>query len=152
MYHRPDDPGDSRWQHGVVVEALYFGDCEETVWAEWYRFLAEAGVPPNMQLPRDLWRWTVRIDGIADLSSAKRLSAIGLPLPDPGRAKWAAFQTAGERVFAAGYRGLLAPSAARPSGRVLCLFREEEKIAGAEPLPPPKHYTEVPRVPRGMRT
>ena len=46
-YHRPPEPADNRWQRGEVVDALYFADSEETVWAEWYRFLAEAGLPPG---------------------------------------------------------------------------------------------------------
>lgn len=152
VHFRPEDPADYRWQHGVVTEALYFADSKETAWAEWYRFLAEAGIPPNMSLPRDLWRWQIQVDGIADLSSEERLEAVELPMPKPGRAQWAAFQLVGERIFAAGYPGLLAPSAARPSGLVLCLFREADRITGTEPLPPPAHYREPPRIPSGMTT
>jgi hypothetical protein len=29
-----------------VVEAVYLADCEATAWAEWYRALAEAALPP----------------------------------------------------------------------------------------------------------
>jgi hypothetical protein len=43
-----------RWQHGDVVEGWYFADTPETVWAEWYRWLAEAGLPPMQTLPREL--------------------------------------------------------------------------------------------------
>lgn len=152
VHYRPEDPADYRWQRAVATEALYFADSKETAWAEWYRFLAEAGVPPNMALPRDLWKWRVRIDGIADLSSKKRLAKVGLPLPEPGRIQWPSFQATGEQIFESGYPGLLAPSAARHSGFVLCLFRDRDQIEGTEPLPPPEHYTEPPRVPRGMRT
>jgi hypothetical protein len=44
-----------------VIEALYFADSEETVWAEWYRYLAEAALPPRRGLPRDLWRWEISL-------------------------------------------------------------------------------------------
>ncbi len=65
VYYQPPDPANSRWQRGSTVEGLYFADCEETAWAEWYRFLAEAGVPPSMALPRDLWQWQIEIEGVA---------------------------------------------------------------------------------------
>jgi hypothetical protein len=52
-------PPDGRWQRGAIVEGLYLASNEATVWAEWYRHLAEAGIPPNQQMPRDLWTWAV---------------------------------------------------------------------------------------------
>ena len=52
-YHRPEPPGDSRRQHGRIVDALYLAHGEATLWAEWYRHLAEHGIPPLRQLPRD---------------------------------------------------------------------------------------------------
>jgi hypothetical protein len=53
---------DGRWQHGAIVAAVYLASDEATVWAEWYRHLAEVGVPPNRQMPRDLWTWAVDPD------------------------------------------------------------------------------------------
>lgn len=152
VFYRPPDTPDGRWQHGAVVEGLYFADSAETAWAEWYRFLAEAGVPPNMALPRDLWRWNINVERIADLSNEDSLERVNLPPPAPGHYQWPEFQKVGDQVFAAGFQGLLAPSAARPTGLVLCLFREEERVIGAKPLPPPEEYTEPPRVPRGLTT
>lgn len=32
--------------------------------------LAEIGLPPTHQMPRDLWRWTVAVSDIANLSPA----------------------------------------------------------------------------------
>jgi hypothetical protein len=46
-----DPPPDNRWQRGDVVDALYLAVDEATAWAEWYRHLAELGVPP-VNLPR----------------------------------------------------------------------------------------------------
>ena len=46
-----DPPPDNRWQRGDVVDALYLADTDDTVWAEWYRHLAEQGVPPLAQMP-----------------------------------------------------------------------------------------------------
>jgi RES domain-containing protein len=145
-------PPDSRWQRGDVVDALYLADAEATVWAEWYRHLAEHGVPPVDAMPRDLWRWQVDVE-VADLSDAARLQAVDLPLPRPGRRGWAAFQAVGEELAAAGWAGLLAPSAARPQGSALCLFRRADAtIAGARPVPPPRRIARPPAPPTGMVT
>ena len=72
-------PPDGRWQRGAIVEALYLAGDEATVWAEWYRHLAEAGIPPNQQMPRDLWTWAVDPGlEVADLTSAEQLKrAVG---------------------------------------------------------------------------
>jgi len=42
-----------------VVDAIYLASDEATMWAEWYRHLAERGIPPLQQLPRDVWRYRV---------------------------------------------------------------------------------------------
>jgi RES domain-containing protein len=146
-----DPPPDNRWQRGDVVDALYLADCEETAWAEWYRHLAERAIPPLMQMPRELWTWQVDVEA-ADLSTAERLAAVGLSPPAPGRAGWPACQRVGEQLAAQGWTGLLAPSAARPEGRVLCLFRTSEGVRGAKPLPGPRRVKEPPPPPVGLRT
>jgi len=147
-----DPPPDNRWQRGDVVDALYLGDTPETVWAEWYRHLAELGVPPGRQMPRELWEWRIR-GVVADLSGAERLARVGLPLPRPGRASWPAFQAVGEALAGEGWHGLVAPSAARPAGQVLCLFRAEDGspmldavVVGSERVDDP------PAPPTGMTT
>jgi hypothetical protein len=146
------DPPDMRWQHGDVVEGLYFADAPETAWAEWYRWLAEAGVPPIHALPRDLWRWEVALPRVADLSTEARLQEGGLGMPTPGRTDWPAFQSVGDALYRDGWPALLAPSAARPDGMVLCVFRETRQPRGVEPLPPPTRFDEPPPPPTGMRT
>lgn len=146
-----DPPPDNRWQRGDVVDALYLADCEQTAWAEWYRHLAERAIPPLMQMPRDLWTWQVDIQ-VADLSTAERLAAVGLSPPAPGQAGWPAYQHVGEQLATQGWAGLIAPSAARPEGRVLCLFRTSEGVHGAKPLPSPRRIREPPPPPVGLRT
>ena len=146
-----EPPPDNRWQRGSVVNALYLADNEETVWAEWYRHLAERMVPPLAQMPRELWRWQVNVE-VADLSTPERLSAAGLSLPTPGRRSWPDFQAVGERLWGEGHAGLLAPSAARPAGRILCLFRDEEGVRGAKPLRRPRQIAEPPPPPSGLQT
>jgi RES domain-containing protein len=150
---RPDPPPDGRWQRGSVVAAVYLADSEETTWAEWYRVLAELGIPPMHRLPRDLWRWEVSRDRVADLSTEARLARVGLALPPPGRWSWPGYQAIGEALWEEGWPALLAPSAARPgSGRILCLFRTARAVPGARPVKPRKRVVEPPVPPVGMQT
>jgi RES domain-containing protein len=148
-------PPDNRWQRGDVVQALYLADEENTAWAEWYRHLAEAGIPPTHALPRALWRWTVEVK-VADLSTDERLARVGLSIPRPGRRSWPAFQAVGEQLAAEDWTGLIAPSAARPKHHVLCLFlRQNDGRAappGARPVGRPRRVTEPPVPPTGMTT
>ena len=57
-------PSDNRWQHGAIVEAIYLANDEATVWAEWYRHLAEVDIPP--------------VDGRRQQAEARRADPIGL--------------------------------------------------------------------------
>lgn len=152
---RPEYPADGRWQRGAAVEGFYLAGDEETAWAEWYRSLAELGVPPMRQMPRDLWRFAVEAEGIADLSSTDRLSEVGLPPLEPARNQWRRYQEVGEALATEGWAGILYPSAARASGAsgtALCLFRRRAGLAGVRPLPPPAHHEEPPAPPVGLRT
>jgi RES domain-containing protein len=152
VFYEPPDPADNRWQRGHVVDAWYFADEQLTVWAEWYRAAAELGVPPMAMLPRDLWEWEISLTRIANLSDEQRLARVNLPVPKPGRAQWPAFQDAGEALHHEGYQGLIAPSAARPGFRVLCVFRRSREVPGTDPIPPPRLIEDPPLVPPGMTT
>lgn len=89
---------------------------------------------------------------VADLSTAERLAAFGLDPPRPGRSGWRAYQEVGEALAADGWAGLVAPSAARPAGLVVCLFRGTGAVAGIRAVPPPTHVDQAPAPPRGMTT
>lgn len=148
---RRDPPPDNRWQRGEVTDALYLADADQTAWAEWYRHLAELMIPPLAQLPREIWTWQVDVK-VADLSTGERLARLGLSLPQPGREDRPAYQQAGEQLAGEGWPGLLAPSAARPAGKILCLFHASKPIRGATPIPPPRRIDEPPPPPTGLRT
>jgi hypothetical protein len=51
-----------------------------------------------------------------------------------------------------GWLGLLAQSAARPAGQILCLFRDQHGAPGAKPSPPPRRVREPPPPPTGLVT
>jgi hypothetical protein len=85
---RPVPPDDNRWQRGGVVDAVYFAADHDCVWAEWYRHLAERGIPPQAALPRDLWTYDVEQPELVDLRDAERLGRVDLPKPSPGRRTW----------------------------------------------------------------
>lgn len=138
VWWRSEPPPDGRWQRGAAVAGFYLADSRETAWAEWYRQIDELALRPDDQLPRDLWRFAVEVDGIADLRGESQLARVGLAVPLPRRHGWPAFQKIGEQLHAEGWKGVRAISAARPgSGEVLCLFREGEKVDGVRVLPPP---------------
>ena len=89
---------------------------------------------------------------MADLSNAERIAAVGLPPPRPGQRTWPAFQRVGEKLCKDGWPGLLAPSAAHPEGKVLCLFRDADGVRGAKPLGKPRRISEPPAPPIGPQT
>jgi RES domain-containing protein len=149
--YRPERPADGRWQRGEVVEGFYLADSEDTVWAEWYRALAEFALPPLRQIPRDLWRFEVEVDRAADLSSPERLERVKLMSPVPDRRQWPSYQAVGETLFAEGWAGVLYPAAARPDSLALCLFRTSDQLAGVRPQSPPLRVDEPPAPPRGLR-
>jgi hypothetical protein len=109
-WHRPVAPASNRWQRGEVVAALYLAGSAETAWAEWYRHLAERAIPPMQTLPRDLWRWQVDLEHVADLRAPEALAhGTCRPATEP---RWLAAVSARRRGPA---RGGLA-SACRPVG------------------------------------
>ena len=103
------------------------------------------------QMPRDLWRFDVDLERVADLSSAERLERVGLREPVPDRRRWPAFQVVGEALSAEGWGGLVYASAARSGSLALCLFRSSDTLAGVRPLRPPIRHDEPPAPPRGLR-
>jgi hypothetical protein len=146
--YRPELPGSARRQRGEV--GFHFADSEETTRAEWYRWLAELALPLMKQLPRDLWRFEVSVERVADLSTPERLTRVKLGLPIPDRRQWPAYQSVGETLFAEGRAGVLFASAARTDSLALCLFRSDDRLAGVRPLSPPLRLDEPPAPPRGL--
>lgn len=149
---RPNPPADNRWQRGDVVDALYLADSEACVWAEWYRHLAEAAIPPSSALPRDVWEYEVMDLEVADLSDPDRLARVGLGPPRSGRRAWPAYQAVGEQLHGQGWCGLIAPSAARPTSLVLAIFLSDAGILEHVVPAASTLVTDAPVPPRGMHT
>lgn len=121
LWRAPSRDGAARWQRDRIVRALYLADSVETMWAEWYRHLAEAALEPSDALPREVWGFEIALPGAANLSTPQRIRRTGLPWPiRPVRKTWPACQDVGHRLHAAGYSGLLTISAAR-SGRLAAI-------------------------------
>ena len=85
--------------------------------------------------------------------SARRsgLRLWGLTPPEPSRAGWEPFQLVGETLWREGWRGLLAPSAARPSAKIVCVFADDWPPSGCYPIGADELY-DVPIPPTGMTT
>lgn len=147
---RAAESTDGRWQRGDVVRGHYLADEAETAVAEWYRWLAERGLPPTQAIPHDHHVWDVDLD-LADLSRAATLASLGLDPPRPGRRTWAPYQRIGEMLFQEGWAGLLTRSAARPQAHVICIFASNWPPAGCSPVRAIE-LTEAPPPPTGLTT
>jgi RES domain-containing protein len=154
--HRSDLLGRSResthgrWQSGEIVRGLYLADEATTAIAEWYRWLAERGLPPTRAIPHDHHVWQLDLE-LADLSSARTLASLGLDLPQPGRRTWPAYQRIGETLYREGWAGLLTRSAARPHALVVCGFANDWPPDGCAPLRAIE-VRDIPPPPTGMTT
>lgn len=147
---RSAEPTDGRWQRGETVRGLYLADEPATAIAEWYRWLAERGLPPAHAIPHDHHVWQLDLE-LADLRSVARLAALGVDLPAPGRRTWPSYQQIGETLWLEGWAGLITRSAARPEAFVVCVFTDVWPPTGCVP----RHVTEVsdvPAPPTGMST
>ena len=132
---------------------MYLADSAETAWAEWYRHSAELGVPPQNRMPRDLWRFDVSLENVADLTTDGILAKRGIKTLSPSRRQWSRTQPIGEESWRAGFSALIAPSAAHVGGQVLAVFRVAPgAIAGVKPIKPAKRVKELPALPTGLRT
>ena len=135
-----------------MVRGLYLADCEDTAWAEWLRATAELGVPPDSRLPRAICPLDVDLDGIADLSTARRLARAGVGPLRPTQRQWPETQPVGERLWHDGAAGILSPSAAHRGHQVLAVFRTGPDVPGVTEAEPVTIHAAIPLIPTGLRT
>lgn len=147
---RSTEPTDGRWQRGDAVRGLYLADEPDTAVAEWYRYLAERGLPPSAAIPHDHHIWRVDLT-LADLSTTERLAAVDLPRPRPRRRDWPPYRNIGQALWNDGWRGVLAPRAARPNAQAICVFCDNWPPGGCTPVRAIE-ITDAPPPPTGLTT
>jgi hypothetical protein len=88
---------------------------------------------------------------LADLRSVRRLAALGLDLPAPGRGTWPWYQDVGETLSREGWAGLITRSAARAEAFVVCVFPDNWPPHGCV-ASRAIEIADVPIPPTGMKT
>ncbi len=143
LYHAAGEPipsqSSGRWHRVGEGYAQYLALDPLGAWAELVRFEGIRGRARAEQYRRRLWLVLVREHDIADLSTFDRYAACGL---DPALAVGAhePAQALADELRAAGYRGLLSPSAALAGTTNLTLFGprfEKLLLGGLERWPNP---------------
>lgn len=112
-----------RWHRQGESYAQYMALEPLAAWAELVRYEHIRGNTRAVQYRRNLWLIVVRERDIADLSSFDHYDACGLD-PQIAVASHAASQALADELRAAGYRGILSPSAALVGATNLTLFGE----------------------------
>lgn len=135
LYHAAGEPAPSqrsaRWHRLGEGYAQYLALEPLGAWAELVRFERIRGDTRAAQYRRRLWLVFVREREIADLSSFDRWDACGLD-PRAAVGEHGACQALADDLRAAGYRGVLSPSAALVGATNLTLFgtRYEKVLLG----------------------
>lgn len=150
LYHAAGEPLPSqtsgRWHRRGEAYAQYLSLEPLGAWAELVRLEGIRGETRATQYRRRLWLVFVREHDVADLSTFDAWDACGL---DPAAAvgDHAACQALADDLRAAGFRGVLAPSAALPGATNLTLFGERyEKVllGGLATWPNPRPELRLP--------
>jgi hypothetical protein len=112
-----------RWHRGGEGYAQYLSLSAPGSWAELLRHLSIHSAELAVEQRRHLWAVTVVEHDIADLATFASWARCGL---DPALAvgDHSRSQAVADELRAAGYRGILAPSAALPGAVNLALFGE----------------------------
>lgn len=114
-----------RWHEQDKAVAQYLALSSNGAWAERCRAASIRDDIRRLEETRMLWEFQVKDHDIADLSSFDKYVACGLP-PELAIAEHKQSQPLADELRAAGYRGILSPSAAydRPDAVNLTIFGE----------------------------
>lgn len=125
-----------RWHRQGEGYAQYMSLDPQAAWAEFVRREEIRDEERRRAAHRNVWRVTVEETEIADLSSFERFASCGLD-PEVAIGPWRSSHALADELRGAGYRGLLAPSAALPGAVNLTVFGEryEVEIATGEVAP-----------------
>lgn len=117
---RPEQES-GRWHRLGEGFAQYFALSPQGAWAELVRYHCIRDAELAREQRRNLWLATIHQRDIADLSTFPHWDDVGLN-PAVAVGAHASAQDLAEELRDAGYRGLLAPSAALPEAVNLTLF------------------------------
>jgi RES domain-containing protein len=123
--HKPTDvpaiaARDARWHRRHGPAHLYATDSVDTMWAEHHKHL-----PANVDAAQVVVRVAaLDVEGlrVLDVANAVGRRTVGVSLGQLVGDDYGPCQELADRAAAHGYEGILAPSAARPSGLVLVVF------------------------------
>ena len=127
LYHNAGAPSpdqeSGRWHRKGESYAQYLALAPLGAWAECARYYSLRSARQAREMKRNLWLVFVRETRIADLSTFDRYDACGLD-PVVAVGGHAASQALADDLRAAGFRGVLSPSAALPGVVNLTVFGE----------------------------
>lgn len=128
LYHNAGTPEpdqeSGRWHRRGEDFAQYLALSPLGAWAECARYFSLRSPDQAREMRRDLWLVFVRERRIADLSTFDRYDACGLDPALSVAPDHAPSQALADDLRAAGFRGLLSPSAALPGVVNLTVFGE----------------------------
>jgi RES domain-containing protein len=110
-----------RWNPPESFPCLYLGVDPETVADELHRLAARQSLRPEDLMPRELHRFELHLQAVADLRSAEAQHAVGLTIETIRAEDPTLCQHVGESAHYLGLEGIVAPSAAGP-GVVVAVF------------------------------
>jgi len=110
-----------RWNPPESFATLYLAIERETVVAEFNRMAERSRRAPQDFLPRRLYRYEVRLDGLVDLRVPDAMALVGLTAEDLRDDDPTACQAVGEAAQYLGREGVIAPSATG-AGTILAVY------------------------------
>lgn len=110
-----------RWNPSESFATLYLATESEVATAEFHRMAQRAKREPWDFLPRRLFRYELRLEGLVDLRTEDARAGLGLSDADLYGDDLGACQAIGEAAQYLGREGIVAPSAAR-AGTVIAVF------------------------------
>jgi RES domain-containing protein len=137
-HSKPQPSG--RWHTEGKCYAQYFALHEDASWAELVRYEGTRTDPERCHLLFRLWRMRIKERNIADLSTFDLIQESGLEPAQFVNDDQSYCRKLATALKAAGFRGLLAPSAAYPGATNLTLFGARRECKMDEQNRRPNHY------------
>lgn len=127
--------------HRVGDQATWYSSlAEHDAWAQFFRHHPGGGVDP-FEVRRRIGEARVQDLLVLDLTDPRLRRLAGITVKQLRSNRYAACQALGRAARAAGFEGILAPSAALPGGRTLVVFdqalKKVEELRSEVTMPPP---------------